>query len=141
VFLALVECGAGAMLSGCGSESCGLANEPEALILTVSNASTGQPVCNARVTATGLDPNDNKNVTETLTASLPPDAGEACEYVTTCPGNDGGICHVDLQFFNSTLVVSAPGFETMSVSPPYQPYDPCSEQPPPNPVNVALTPN
>jgi hypothetical protein len=31
------------MLSGCGAGSCGLASEPEALILTVSNASTTVP--------------------------------------------------------------------------------------------------
>jgi hypothetical protein len=115
------------LLAGCGGGSCG-SSVPVPVIITVSNATTGRSICNATVIASGPD----------LTG-----AGADARANSEILSSEGGTCGFEFATeVTFTLQVSAPGFRSGTAGGGGQSYSGCGgPSPPPDHLNVALTPN
>jgi hypothetical protein len=129
VFVAVLAGGGVVLLhAGCGGGSCGAVGLVPSII-TVSNATTGRLVCDAKVVASGPFLLGNGPDASANSATLSSE-GRTCELEFATPST-------------FTLRVSAPGFRSATATGAGVTYASCPgvSVPPLGRLNVALTPN
>jgi hypothetical protein len=98
-------------LDACASDN--ISHGPTDPIITVVNASTGQPICDATVIAS-CDGDDGG-----MSLTAPPEfaldgSPQGCEYEVRYPDADGGVSYHRLEF-TCSLEVSKTGFHSQTV--------------------------